>query len=227
MQDQQPNDSSFANEGQNNKTTIVIGAVVVFVLVIIGWFVFRDSSPEQEEVFEPIPQEVRAEVEPEPEPMPEPEPEPEPEPVVEPRIERVQTEPEPEPLPNLRASTPVVMTMLNDKRVNTSPVRSDNLIRDLVVFIDNIAAGTVSRDSAVIGAPDARFQIQEIDDQIFMDPRSYERYNDIVEWFVGLDNRAMVDTFKHFEPLFNEAYAEISRPGASFRERVQRAVNVL
>lgn len=220
-------EQSTEQSGQNQKTTIIVAVIAVIVIVIIGWTVFSGDDPDPE----PVEQEVTMEVEPEEVEEVEPEPVEEVEETTPPITDRVVTEPdsepEPEPLPSLNNSTPTVMSELDDKSVDTDPVTSDNLIRDLVVFIDNIGAGVVARDTAVIDGPTDRFMVQESGDMTYIDPRSYARYDAIVDWFVGLDEEAMVTVFEHFEPLFNEAYAEVSRPGADFRNRISRAVSVL
>ncbi|WP_165831994.1 MULTISPECIES: DUF3014 domain-containing protein [Gammaproteobacteria] len=217
-------ENSTEQTGQNQKTTIIVAVIAVIVIVIIGWTVFSGGEPEPDP--EPVEQEVSMEVEPEEEEVvtdPVEEVEEESPPIT----DRVVTEPEPDPLPGLNESTPAVMSALDERSVDTDPVTSENLIRDLVVFIDNIAAGIVARDAAVIDGPSERFMVQESGDTTYIDPRSYARYDAIVDWFVGLDEDAMVAVFEQFEPLFDEAYAEVSRPGADFRDRVRRAVSVL
>lgn len=229
MRDEKSNDQDVSEAGQNKKTTIIVGVIVVVALIVIGWAVFSGGEPE------PIPeQEIVMPEPPKPEPMPEVEVEPiVPEVVPErtPRTDRVVTEEKEEPkeprLPGLQNSTPPLLNTLGERKVNTRPVRSDNAIRDFVAFIDNVAAGVIARDSAIIKGPEARFTTEELDGKLFINPQSYQRYDNIVDWFVEMDNDALIAVFSQFEPLFDEAYAEISRPGAAFRERLERAVNLL
>ncbi len=229
MRDEQSNNPETSESGQNKKTTIIVGVIVVAALIIIGWAVFRGGEPEprpQPEVVMPKP--------PAPEPMPEVSVEPVEADVVpepKPRTDRLITEPEEKKiapsLPSLQSSTPEVLKALGEHSVNIRPMRSENVIRDFVALVDNLAAGVVARDSAIIKGPEARFMIEEVDGQLFMNPQSYQRYDNIIDWFVGMDNRALVAVFTQYEPLFDEAYAEISRPGTSFRKRLEGAVNVL
>lgn len=232
MRDENTNDQIAPETGQNNKTPMIVGAIVVVALIIIGWAVFRGDTPEPTPVAHiPISEPVVAVPE---QPLPEPVKEQArdeyvaPEVVVEaePIAPVVEAEQKPA-LPSLPTSTPAVLNALAERNVNTRPVRSENLIRDFVAFIDNIAAGVVARDSAMIKGPEARFEIEEVDGKAYMGANSYQRYDNIVNWFVGMDNQALVAVFKQYEPLLNEAYAEISRPGDSFLTRFERAVNVL
>jgi len=229
MSDEKSNEQDVSESGQNKKTTIIVGVIVVVALIVIGWAVFSGSEPE------PMPaQEVVIPEPAQPEPMPEVKVEPVvPEVVPEktPRTDRVVTEEKEEPkepsLPSLQNSTPPLLNTLGESKVNTRPIRSDNVVRDFVAFVDNVAAGVVARDSAIIKGPEARFTTEELDGKVFINPQSYQRYDNIVDWFVDMDNDALVAVFTQFEPLFNEAYAEISRPGAAFRERLEGAVRVL
>lgn len=232
MRDENTNDQIAPETGQNNKTPMIVGAIVVVALIIIGWAVFRGDTPEPTPVAHiPISEPVVAVPE---QPLPEPVKEQARDEYVAPEIV-VEAEPiapvveaEQKPaLPSLPTSTPAVLNALAERNVNTRPVRSENLIRDFVAFIDNIAAGVVARDSAMIKGPEARFEIEEVDGKAYMGANSYQRYDNIVNWFVGMDNQALVAVFKQYEPLLNEAYAEISRPGDSFLTRFERAVNVL
>jgi|SRR5690554_2645020 len=225
----QEENQNVVNESAStsNKTSVIVGICVVVALVIIGWAVFSGGEPDPQP--ETVPVVVDTQVQ-EEQPMPEEEPviedvlpEPEPEPVEEP-MESVVVEPS---LPQLANSTPVVMTELNTRQINTRAIRSDNLIRDFVAFVDNLAAGEIARESAVIKGPEARFSAEEVDGKLYLDPISYQRYNQIVDWFVNMDNQALVSVFQEYEPLFDEAFAEISRPDARFRERMQQAAQVL
>lgn len=225
MREDNQNDVKVPPATTSNKTTVIVAVCVVIAIVIIGWAVFSGDEPEP--VPEPVPVTVETQA---PEEVPAPDEPPVVENVV-PEVDvveqsEVETVVEPV-LPQLANSTPVVMTELNTRRVNTRAIHSDNLIRDFVAFVDNLAAGEIARESAVIKGPEARFAVKDIDGNLYLDPKSYERYNQIVDWFVNMDNAALLTVFEEYEPLFDEAFAEISRPNASFRERVQQAANVL
>lgn len=225
MREDNQNDVKVPPATTSNKTTVIVAVCVVIAIVIIGWAVFSGDEPEP--VPEPVPVTVETQA-------PEEVPTPDEPPVVENVVPELDVVEQPEVetvvepvLPQLANSTPVVMTELNTRRVNTRAIHSDNLIRDFVAFVDNLAAGEIARESAVIKGPEARFAVKDIDGNLYLDPKSYERYNQIVDWFVNMDNAALLTVFEEYEPLFDEAFAEISRPNASFRERVQQAANVL
>lgn len=221
MADHSDHDPATEQPSKRINPMVIGGIVVIFVIAIVLWFT-RDTSPEPEpqlvpvEIPEPTP-------EPEPEPEPEPVPEPEPEPVVEP-----EPEPEPErPLPELDSASAVLIDEAQDKSLNTSLLDGENLVRKLVVLTDNIAEGVLVREAAVIEGPESRFLVQEIDHQLYIDERSYQRYDDMVNWFISMDTDAIVALFQRFEPVFEEAYAEFGDPNIRFRDRVLTAIQVV
>ncbi|MCH8493381.1 MAG: DUF3014 domain-containing protein [Idiomarina sp.] len=204
---------------------IVIAVIIVAILAL--WFT-RGGEPEPAPAVE-IP-ERGVEVEPETLPDPEPEPEPEPEPVPEPEPEpEVAPEPEvvEEPLPELDAASNVLLAELSEKDINTRPVIAENMFRKLVVFVDNVSRGDVVREAAIVEGPQSRFLVQEIDGQLYIDERSYTRYNDIVSWFYQMDTDVLVSQYYRFQPLFEEAFGEFKEPGANFHDQVLDAIAIL
>ena len=211
--------------------SLIVAGVLIVILVVVVVLWTRGSEPEE-------PQRQSASTPPmtatdpqpgqQPEPMPEPETQvtvPEVQPLV-PEPADVMDEPAIE-LPELDQSTPVIVEAAEERAINTRPVRSDYLIRDLVVFLHNLSDGDVIRESATIAPPDARFSTQTVDEQLYIDERTYARYNETVEWFEELDSRALVSLYRDFEPLFNQAFGEISHPDESFETQLIEAIDML
>ena len=204
---------------------IVIAVIIVAILAL--WFT-RGGEPEP--VPAPAVEIPERGVEVEPETLPEPEPEPEPEPLPEPEPEpEVAPEPEvvEEPLPELDAASNVLLAELSEKDINTRPVIAENMFRKLVVFVDNVSRGDVVREAAIVEGPQSRFLVQEIDGQLYIDERSYTRYNDIVSWFYQMDTDVLVSQYYRFQPLFEEAFGEFKEPGANFHDQVLDAIAIL
>lgn len=227
QEQKQHSEPSETTTTRSKNSNIIVIIIVVLAVVVIAWALLTGTNNEADvevvmtapPVVEVVPEPVITVEEEEVIPVP-------------PRVEQIITEPaEPEViqprLPLLTESTAPVLASLAEQKVNTRPIRSDNVIRDFVAFVDNLAAGVVARESALINGPEARFSVEEIDGELYLNPQSYQRYNSLVAWFVGMDNQALVQVYQQFEPLFDEAYAEISRPNAPFRARLEQAVRLL
>lgn len=221
-------------EHQPNKTgmvSIVVAVLLILVLIVVVWSWWGGDDDSESAQRQPAPVEVRdAEPEqrqPEPEPIVDDFEEPQPE-VVVPVIETPEAEPEPQvELPELEDSTPVLVDAAESRDLNTRPLRSEHLVRDLVIFVHNLSDGDLIRESATVRGPDARFATQTVDDQLYIDERSYARYNEMVDWFASLDSERLVSVYSDYEPLFHQAFGEIARPDEQFTEQLIDAIDVL
>ncbi len=230
----------YADDTANKSRTTVIAVAIVIIAVIIAvvwWWLSADQQTTTEKVAEPantvsetaVVDEQQATTEPEPEPEPSPaavepdepeqaamaEPQPEPEPVQEPQ------------LPALDESTPTVLQTLDTSGVVIQPLKSSQLVRDAVVIIDNLRNGTLVRDRTIVQRPDGRFQVMEIDGELYIDERSYQRYDALVDWFVSIEEQALIENYELFKPLMQQAYGEIGYPDADFTDAMLEAIDVL
>lgn len=225
MENQQSQEQQ--KSGLNTKVIGILIAIIVVVILAL-WFT-RGGEPEPQPAIEvpvaPTPVERELVPEPEPEPLPEPEPEPIPEPTPMPEPE---PEPEPiDPLPAIDDAADTVLSELAAENVNTRPIIASNAFRKFVVLVDNVANGELVREAAVIEGPESRFLVQEIDGQLYIDERSYARYDEIVSWFYQLDNDVLVALYRRYLPLLEDAYSEFKEPGRNFNDRALDAIAVL
>lgn len=214
----------------------VVVIIVAVVVAVLWWWLSADSQGQQsnnkEQLTETATQQQQVkQAEPTPvieQPKPaveqsaateEQAPEPAPEPVEQP-------EPKPE-LPPLNESTPTVLQTLDSSGIAIQPLKSSQLIRDTVVIIDNLGNGSLVRDRTIVQRPDGRFSVIEVDGQLYIDEESYQRYDALVDWFVSLEPQALLENYKLFKPLLQEAYAEIGYPDKSFNDAIIEAINTL
>lgn len=216
--------SEQAPAPDNNKLKLIVSIIVVLALAVVVVFGLaqQQSSPAQSP--------VQAEV------MPVPQKEPE---VVVPEVsETVELTSEPsaepteiaepvKPLPSLTASSAVVIDDLKAQNQDTSLLKSEQLIRNAVVFADNLRQGMVVRDKAIVDAPKGQFRVLEQNGKVYIDPRSYDRYNTIVDWFVSLDTQILVELFQRYQPLSQSALAEIGYPDDKPKTVLLEAIDVL
>lgn len=130
-------------------------------------------------------------------------------------------------LPELGNSTAAVLQQLQQAEQDITPLTSDQLIRDAVVFIDNLRNGVVVRDKAGIEGPRNAFRVLEQNDKIYIDPRSYDRYNTLVDWFVSLDTDVLISLLNSYRPLIEAALAEIGYPDTTAEQVLLEAIEVL
>lgn len=208
-----------------NKPVLIALVITGLLILGIGVYYFSSSPAEPESVSEPVA------VEPEPIKVPEPEPEPEPEPVIS------EPEPEPEPetpafvLPRLDNSDQLIrdgaVSLTRHEGIN-SWLGSDELVRKTVVFVDNIAGGSVAREPAAALAPRSPMIVKEISEGVYvMDERSYDRYNQVTSVFLSLDTERAVEFYLLLKPLFVEAYGELGYPDGAFDQVILSAIGRL
>lgn len=190
------------------KTYVAIGAVLVVVLAVVGWFVLRPADEPVKEVIE----------------APTPTPVPEPTPTLEERLsERLKGT-------TLKTSDVVVRELVAELSSNPQVAKwlvNDDLIRRFVAAVDNIANGISPTKQLGFLRPKKGFSVVEKGDELVIDPKSYGRYDLATEVFVSLDTAGSVALYHELEPLIDEAYAEISPPGSDFADRLDAAIDHL
>tara|TARA_R110002167_G_scaffold6671_13_gene31434 strand:+ start:3339 stop:4268 length:930 start_codon:yes stop_codon:yes gene_type:complete len=103
----------------------------------------------------------------------------------------------------------------------------EEMIRKLVVTIDNMAEGRVPRKHSLLRPLKDRFRASEKGDQIWLDGYNYSRYNPYVELLSSLDSQDLVDLYRRYYPQMQQAYAELGYPGKRFHDRVLLALEHL
>ena len=106
-------------------------------------------------------------------------------------------------------------------------LRSGHLIRRIAAAVDNIANGITPRAHIDFFSPEGSFKIAKKGNLLIVDPSGYTRYNPVVDVFVSLDAKEVVNLFRAMKPLFQEAYADLGYPGRDFEETLLRAINEL
>lgn len=211
-------------ESGRGKLILTVIVVLAIAVAVVGWLWSQQSEPTPKPVDIPVTVEA---AEPEPEPEPEVVDEPEPMPTVELEPEPM-AEPEPEiELPALGESTTEVLGYLESADQSVEPIRSEQLVRDATVFVDNLRNGVVIRDKAIIEGPQGRFRVLEQNGKIYVDPRSFDRYNTVVDWFVSLDTAVLAQGLDRYQPLAKQALGEIGYPDAEPETVLVEAIDML
>lgn len=144
----------------------------------------------------------------------------------------VTTEPEVvvEPVPALAESDTFVqqkaLAIINNNLLASSLVQQD-IIRQFVVFVDNLAQGELTRKVSPIKGPEKLFTVSEITNKVYLNPDSYHRYDAYVDSITKMDEQSLIRTYKQLTPLLEEAFSELGYSHAKFNDRMLQAIKVL
>ncbi|KKO47381.1 hypothetical protein WG68_01765 [Arsukibacterium ikkense] len=207
-------------------------AAVILVILLALWLLLKPAGvPESSApvpVAEPVPRLVVA-----PEPIAVPEPDSEQEPVVSAEPELIvpepAAEPEPEPLPELEQSDPLLKREL--LQLDWPPglaglINTEQMVRNLVVTIDNLAQQQLVTNHPVVAPLDRPFQaLAEPDGERYqLDPAGYQRYEPYLRLLETAEPEKMLKVLQRYQPLFEQAFAELGYPDLSFQQRLQQAL---
>ena len=103
----------------------------------------------------------------------------------------------------------------------------DNLIRQFVVTVDNVANGRNPAQQLAVLRPERRFRATGDGEQMLIDPASYQRYDLFARVTGALDPPGAALLYQTLEPLLDEAHRDLGYPDTPFRRTLERAVRHL
>ena len=103
---------------------------------------------------------------------------------------------------------------------------TDGLVRNFVTVVANIAEGPSPAGRVPVLKPRGSFQVVERNGRLYVDPRSYERYNELAAGFASLDSAAAAQLYATLKPRIEEASGELGGRG-SFDATLERAITSL
>ncbi len=106
-------------------------------------------------------------------------------------------------------------------------LRQKDIVRTVVAAIDSIARGESPAALLPFLAPEGKFLAAERDGNYYLDPRSYRRYDPLVNAFTAVPDKAWVTWYKTLRPTLEKAFWELGYPDVTFAQRVQQAVEQL
>jgi hypothetical protein len=129
------------------------------------------------------------------------------------------------PLPPLDESDAVVRQLvaaLSSNPTVAAWLATDDLLRGFTVAVDNIADGATPARQLSALRPAAAFRVVDGDDDLSIDPRSYERYAPLAGAVDSLDPEGTARLYSTLKPRIEDAYAELGRD-RSFDVALERA----
>ncbi|HEY6892644.1 MAG TPA: DUF3014 domain-containing protein [Rhodanobacteraceae bacterium] len=139
-------------------------------------------------------------------------------------------EPEPVTVPPLDDSDPVVRDLV--RALSTHPqvlawLTTKGLIRNFAVVVANIGDGVTPANHLAPLRPKGAFEVVQRNGQTEIDPRSYDRYNQLADAVASVDPAGASRLYATLKPRLQEAYAELGVRPASFDAALEHAIVVL
>lgn len=138
-------------------------------------------------------------------------------------------EPPVPPLPALAQSDTEVRTTLAD--IVPAPAHPslapDNLVARAAALADAFARGKLVRDKLPLPAMPGKLIVVEREERTFLDTANYARYDAVVAAFAEMDTAALARWYLRYEPLLQQAYAELGNGEASVRDAILAGIELM
>jgi hypothetical protein len=134
-------------------------------------------------------------------------------------------------LPSLNDSDDFVLEGLRALQNGAALIRvlaDEQLIRSIVVFVDNISRGEFPQTSLPYKRIEQEMSVRNIDENLFvMEANAHERFNQLIDTFVAVDTDQAMTLYRTLQPLFQQAYAEIGSRNVNFDDTLRSAINAV
>lgn len=134
-------------------------------------------------------------------------------------------------LPSLNDSDGFVLEKLRALQNGAALIRvlaDEQLIRSIVVFVDNISRGQFPQNSLPYKPIGQEMSVRNIDENLFvMEAGAHDRFNQIIDTFVAVDTGQAMILYRTLQPLFQNAYAEIGSRNANFDDALRLAITAV
>jgi len=151
-------------------------------------------------------------------------------------VKPVESQPAPPPLggtaeqiavPPLDESDSVVRDLV--RKISIHPavlawLSTNGLIRNFTVVVENLLEGATPARHLRALQPKGPFRVVERNGQIFIDPKSYERYDGIADAAASLDPAASSRLYATLKSRIDEAYAQLGGAPGSFDRALERSI---
>lgn len=100
-----------------------------------------------------------------------------------------------------------------------------DLLARATSLLDGLAHGRLVRDKLPLPMPAGKTMVIERNDGLFLDPANYRRYDALAAALESVDAEVLADWYLHYEPLLQQAYAELGNGDARIREALLRGID--
>lgn len=130
-------------------------------------------------------------------------------------------------LPPLDETDPLVRELV--QQVTTHPriaawLTTHGLIRNFAVVVSNVAEGKTPARQLQVLRPSAAFHVVDRGSGLYVDPRSYERYDGLAAAALSIDPAGAARLYATLKPRIEEAARDLGEPDGSFDRVLERAI---
>ncbi len=142
-------------------------------------------------------------------------------------VEPLGGDAEPIDLPPLDQTDAVVRELV--AKLSTHPavaawLTTDGLVRNFTVVVANIAEARTPAVHLKALRPQTGFAVVQRGSDLYIDPRSYERYDTIAAATASIDPAGAATLYSTLKPRIEDAYRELGAPDGSFDRALERAI---
>ena len=101
---------------------------------------------------------------------------------------------------------------------------TSGLIRAVTVGIDNVADGSTPAARFRVFRPSSGFETVNRNGALRIDPRSYQRYDDLADAMASIDPAGAARLYATLKPRIEEAYRDLGYPDTPFDRTLERAI---
>jgi hypothetical protein len=134
------------------------------------------------------------------------------------------------PIPALGDSDPAMIEALGAVAGGATVAHyliPDNIIRHIVVTIDNLPRQKVPVDKRPTVAVGGTFLAEGDELHATLEPKNFARYDAMVAVIRKLDMQQLAAVYLHFYPLFQRVYQDLGYPNGYFNDRLVQVIDSL
>jgi hypothetical protein len=134
------------------------------------------------------------------------------------------------PLPQLAKSDSFVLDALSNVLGNNSLKKlfhTDQIIRNIVVTVDNLPRQRVPAKSMPLNPPPGHFLAAGSEDNLIISPKNAIRYAGYVSLADAVDPKQLVGLYVRLYPLFQQAYGDLGYPNKNFNDQLNDTLDDL
>jgi hypothetical protein len=117
-----------------------------------------------------------------------------------------------------------LVTRLSSNPTVAAWLTTDKLIRNFTVVVENISNGRTPSGQLGKVRPSGSFQVREDRAGLWIDPRSYRRYDKYADAVSGLDARGAARLYATLKPRMEDGYRDLGHPDGNFDQAIERAL---